>query len=50
MKPWYRDYMGTFVMKDGKMLCIGKHTYEDGTLTIYDTEITTYRTKLIEYL
>lgn len=50
MMPWYRDYMGTFSVNDDKIVCVGKHTYKDGVLTIYDTEITTYRAKLIEFL
>ena len=48
--PWYRDYMGTFSVDADKIVCVGKHTYKDGVLTIYDTEITTYRAKLIEFL
>lgn len=50
MMPWYRDYLGTLTVEDGKIVCTGKHKYEIGVLTIYDTHIATYRTKLTEYL
>ena len=36
MMPWYRDYMGTFNINNDKIVCVGKHTYKDGVLTIYD--------------
>lgn len=48
--PWYRDYMGDISIKDDKIVCVGKHRYNMGVLTIYDTEITTFRAKLIEFL
>ena len=50
MMPWYRNYAGNIIRKDDKILCIGKHTYTGGVLTIYDTEITTYREKLDIFL
>lgn len=52
MMPWYRNYLGTLTIDDGKIVCTGKHKYEIGVgvLTIYDTHIATYRTKLTEYL